>query len=195
MLPDVRRVLLFFLLASSPSLAGDTAKAPRISVPKLDLGFAPLPRADEVKSTPPPVPREARSEARPDEEGISVVRVTHGREIVRTATGAEPKQALEAVTLDGRPPTTERFSTAVRVRSVPRVDLLLEISVVDPWGKSVMWNEGTVSFRGSTREEQDYVVDWNPTSLRAGGRYMVEVKLDRRTVGSWPLEIRPPVQP
>jgi hypothetical protein len=195
MLSRVRRLLVLSLLASSPVLAGDKGSQPKLAVPKLDLGLSPLPRADEVKQAPEALPREVRSEARPDEESISVVSVTHGREITRTAKGAAPKQALEAVMLDGRPPTTERFSTAVRVRSVPRVDLLIEVSVIDPWGKSVMWNEGTVAFRGTTREEQDYVVDWSPTTLRAGGKYSVEVKLDRRTVGTWPLDIKAPVQP
>ncbi|MEN9800636.1 MAG: hypothetical protein RL653_4333 [Pseudomonadota bacterium] len=195
MLASVRRTVLLLLVASSQAFAADKAGPAKLSVPKLDLGFSPLPRADGLKQAPAAVPREVRPEARPDEEGISVVSVAHGRDIARTASGAEPKQVLEAVLLDGRPPTTERFSTVIRVRSVPRVDLLIEVTVIDPWGKSVMWNEGTVSFRGSTRGEQDYVVDWSPTSMRAGGRYTVEVKLDRRTVGSWPLEVRPPVQP
>jgi hypothetical protein len=195
MLLPVRLPLLLLLAASFHAFAGGKDKAPKLSVPKLELGLSPLPRADEVKQAPATVLREVRAEARPDEEGISVTSVAHGREILRTAKGAEPKQVLEVVMLEGRPPTTERFSTAVRVRSVPRVDLLIEVAVIDPWGKTVMWNEGTVSFRGSTHPEQDHVVDWSPTSLRAGGRYTVEIKLDRRSVGTWPLELRAPVQP
>ena len=193
MLAPVRSLpaaLSFLVLTAPPALAGEKAKSSAFAVPKLDLGLSPPPTGEELKARPPPIQHEERPEARPDEEGISVVRVEHGQIFTRTADGLRPKVPLAWIGLPARTGTTPAFSTVVRIRSAARTELGVQVRVLDPRGAVAMESAGTVSFRGSTRPELDHVVDWAPTVVRGGGRYTVEVSLDRRPAGSWPLEVR-----
>ena len=198
MLPTVRSALAalaLLALISHPAAAGEKARAAGLQVPKLDLGLSPPPTGEELKARPAPVLKEERSEARPDAEGISVVRVEHGQAFTRTAEGLRAKPPLQWIVLPGKSGTTPAFSTVVRVRSAARAELGVQVRILDTRGVVAMESEGTVSFRGSTRPELDHVVDWAPTVLRGGGQYTVEVSIDRRPAGSWPLEVKDEVQP
>jgi len=189
MLPAVRSLSAALLLLVFPATS-----PPAFKVPPLDLGLTPPPTGEELKARPAPAIKEERPEARPDEEGISVVRVEHGTLFSRTADGLRAKAPLLWLGLPEKTGATPAFSTVVRIHSVARADLEVQVRVVDPRGTAVMESEGTVSFRGSTKQAQDHVVDWAPTVLRGGGRYTVEVSLNRRPAGSFPLEIRDGVQ-
>ncbi|MBM4380298.1 MAG: hypothetical protein FJ086_13540 [Deltaproteobacteria bacterium] len=184
-----------FVLLSSPAVAGDTARPAAFKVPALDLGLSPPPTGEELKARPAPVIQPERPEARPDEEGISVVRVEHGTSFSRTAEGLRAKTPLLWLGLPERSGATPAFSTVVRIRSAARADLEVQVRVLDPRGAVAMESEGAVSFRGSSKPELDHVVDWAPTVLRGGGRYTVEVSLNRHPAGSFPLEIRDGVRP
>jgi hypothetical protein len=198
MLAAVRNLptaVCLLLLTAGPARAGEKARPAGLKVPALELGLTPPPKGEELTARPAPVFREERPEARPDEEGVSVVRVEHGQSFTRTAEGLRARAPLDWLGLPGSSGTTPAFSTVVRIRSVARADLGVQVRILDPRGAVAMESEGTVSFRGTTRQELDHVVDWAPTVLRGGGRYTVEVSLNRRPAVSFPLEIRDRVQP
>lgn len=119
-----------------------------------------------------------------------VLKVQHGRSFMRSPSGATPQGgALEELPLTGNPPTTEKFSTIIRVKSKAKNNVPIEVAIVDPRGDTVMSSDGTIVFFGSKQEEVDYQIDWDPTSLRSGGDYKVLVRVANEVKGTWPLKV------
>ena len=179
---------------ASKRLKGDMKVQPAV-VPKLDLGnLGTVPKGEGLKADrPAPV---ATGPARPAEVRYDVVSVVHARGLVPGAAGAMVPRSgpLEAVTLTaGKPPTLERFSTVLRVRSAARQSAPLDVAVLDNRGDTAMTASGTLTFRGTGKAEGDdvaeYVVDWTPTPARSPGRFQVLVRVAGQALGTFPLRV------
>ena len=164
--------------------------------PKLDLGmpsnFGALPTgADPEKPKEKPAAAGLSNVATNAE--YSVVKVIPGKSFVRTAAGAKPAVPYEAVATEGNPPTTERFSTVVRLKCPQKVNAQIEVMVLDPRGDTLMNASGEVYFRNMIQTEVDYTVDWERTALLRGtGDYQVMVRVSGQPLGTFPLKIAPP---
>ncbi len=171
--------------AGTPRKAGAKAKAPTITVPT----FGALPKADGV--TPPAAEKLG---AEPTVTSIAatyaIVKVQHAKTFVRSPSGLlATGGTLEAVPLTGKPPTTEKFTTAVRVKSPQRASAPIELAILDSRGATAMSASGEVSFRTVKGDEVDYLVDWDPVPLRSGGDFQVLIRIAGQPMGAWPLKI------
>lgn len=120
-----------------------------------------------------------------------VVKVQHAKSFMRSPTGATAKGGeLQEIALTGNPPSTEEFSTIIRVKSTARNNVPIEVAIVDPRGDTVMSSPtGTVVFFGSKQDEVDYQIDWASTALRGGGEYKVLIRVANEVKGTWPLKV------
>jgi hypothetical protein len=120
----------------------------------------------------------------------TIVRMQHGRSFMRSPSGAVPTGGgLQEIALTGSPPSTERFTTVVRVKCPQKANASIELSVVDPRGDTVMSSAGEVNFRGQKQDEVDYSVEWSPTPWPSGGTFNVLVRIGGQAMGSWPLSV------
>lgn len=189
----IARLVLASMLVAPLALAADPKpKDPKGGKMKMDLG---LPSFGAIPTGEGMVKPKAEKPA--DEPTVtagnatySVVRVLHGRSFMRTAAGATPVGgALEAIPLVGNPPSTEKFTTVIRVKSPQRVNVPIDVLILDPRGDTAMTATGDVNFRGQSGDEVDYTIDWEKTPTRAGGQFQVMVKLNGQVMGTWPLKV------
>ena len=175
--------LTCLISASAFSRDGGTkAKAPEISLPS----FAEIPKAENLK--PPQVDPDQRPRA--SETHFSVVKIEHAKSFRSSTSGNLPVgSALAAISLSGSPPSTERFSTLVRVKSHDKVPAPIRVAILDPSGNPAMSADGQLSFRGVKGDEVEYLVEWDPTPCRAGGAYQVAVRVAGQELGFWPLRV------
>jgi len=196
MRPALRRVVVpLCLCLSATSLAADpapkpgaTKKKPAVKVPSFSLpDMGEVPRADGLQRPKAEVAPAEPSTVRPQDATYSVVKVEFAKAFVRGPQGHAPVQPFTSVALRGKPPTTEKFSSLVRVRSPQRVNASIEMAVLDPRGDTAMTSSGELAFRGTTTDEIDYLVDWDPTPCRSAGKFHVLVRVAGVPMGSWPL--------
>ncbi len=84
---------------------------------------------------------------------------------------------------------TERFTTAVRLKSPQRASAPIELALLDPRGDTALSASGEVSFKTVKGDEVDYLVDWDPVPLRAGGDFQLLIRIAGQPMGTWPLKI------
>ncbi len=196
--------LVFWLLAAVPlAHAEGPAKKPKpkdagTSKMKMDLGlpsFGKLPTgADLQKAKAKP----AASEPTVTPAGVtySVVRVQHAKSFLHTANGAMPMGgSLAAIPIVGNPPSTDKFTTVIRMKATQRVNAPIDVVILDPRGDTAMQATGELSFRGQVGNEADYTVDWEKTPTRAGGKFEVLVRVAGQVMGTWPLQVGEPPKP
>ena len=163
---------------------------------KLDLGmpktYNSLPSGEGIEK-----PTEKAAQQAPTTTATSavytVVRVVHGKSFTRTPEGAKPAAPFEQVPTDGNPPTTEKFSTVVRVRCTDKTNAPIDVVILDPRSDTLMQASGELFFRGQKEMEVDYTVDWDRTQLPRGtGQYQVLVRVGGAPLGTFPLKIADP---
>lgn len=174
--------------ADKKTPAKDPAKKPTV---KLDGMFnmpgeaLPSEKLETKKEKLGDAPKESVGNATYD-----VVKIQHAQQFMRSPNGATAKGGeLTEIALTGNPPTTQEFSSIIRVKSKARNNVPIEVAIVDPRGDTVMSSSGTVVFFGSKQDEIDYQIDWASTALRAGGEYKVLVRLANEVKGTWPLKV------
>lgn len=119
-----------------------------------------------------------------------VTKVMHGHSFMRSPTGSTAMGGeLKEIALSGNPPSTEKFTTMIRVHSKGRDNVPIEVAVVDPRGDTVMSSEGSVHFQGVKQDDVDYQIDWDPTPLRGPGEYKMLVRVANEVKGTYPLTI------
>ena len=183
----MRTLTLAAVLLSISALAADKKKGE-----KIDLGipsFGNIPKGDNLEKPKDKKPTGGEPSPSSPSAIYSVVKVVHGKSFTRSATGATPTIAFEAVTASGNPLTTEKFSTVVRVKNAEKKSADITVNIIDPRGESVMDASGTVTFRGSKTDEMDYTIDWDPTGIRAAGDFQVMVKVAGQMLGTFPLKV------
>ena len=57
---------------------------------------------------------------------------------MRTPEGAKSATPYEQVATDGNPPTTEKFSTVVRVKATQKTNASIDVVILDPRGDTLM---------------------------------------------------------
>ncbi|MBL9037587.1 MAG: hypothetical protein JNG84_03630 [Archangium sp.] len=187
--------LKVIILALTVGLAAAGAEpAPKLkgsrkeSAPKIDLGlsFDPLPttpKLERASDTPSSsVPRQADTE-----QTYTVVSVTHAKAFTRGAKGSVADRALTSINASGKPLLTEKFSSLFRVRSAEARNVSIEVAIHDLRGDTVMAANGRLAFKGN--DEQEWLVDWEPTGIRVGGDYEVHVRVGGHTQGPYPLKV------
>jgi hypothetical protein len=119
----------------------------------------------------------------------SVVRIQHAKAFARTPTGSMPMGgAFETLPLSGKPLSTEKFTTVVRVKSPQRSGASIELAIVDSRGDTLMSSSGELTFRGTKGDEVDYAIDWDPTPCRGGGDYEILVRIGGQSLGTYPIK-------
>lgn len=190
----LRMVTALMLLTAALAVAAPPKKEAKPA--KLDLGmpksFGALPSGSDLEK-----PKEHSAQQAPTTTATSaeysVVRVLHGRSFTRTPEGAKPSAPFEQVPTDGNPPTTEKFSTVVRVRCTQKTNAPIDVVILDPRNDTLMQASGEIFFRGQKEMEVDYTVDWERTQLPRGtGAYQVLVRVAGAPMGTFPLKIADP---
>jgi hypothetical protein len=183
-------LILALLLLRGEALAQASRPRPAVIVPSITLpALREIPKAEGI--TRPPVEKVA---VEPTVKSVAatyrVTRLQHARSFLQARVGPLPiGGTLTAVNLSGKPPTIEKFSTAIRVQSPQRVDARIEIAIVDFRGEVVMSSAGELRFRGAKGDEVDYTVDWDPVPWRSAGDFQVVVRVAEQPMGLWPLTL------
>jgi hypothetical protein len=178
--------------ADEPKLKGTVKK----QAPKLDLGlptFDAIPKGEGLQKVKE---KRAVDESKSSEsKGLyTVVSVIHGKSFIKAPTGSKPAAPFPGVMVAGDPPTTEKFSSIVRVKCAEKRNANIEVIVRDMREDTVMEASGTLIFRGT--DEAEWSVDWAPSGLRRKGDLSVLIRLSGNEVGIFPLKIvEPPPAP
>jgi hypothetical protein len=118
----------------------------------------------------------------------SVVRIQHAKSFIRGPSGAVAATgAMETLPLSGKPLSTEKFTTVIRIKSPQRSAASIELAIVDARGDTLMSSSGNLSFRGTKGDEVDYTIDWDPTPCRAAGTFQLTVRVGGQDLGNWPI--------
>jgi hypothetical protein len=180
------------LIASAMVLAGASwARDGGTAAGKYDLGlpsFGEIPKGADLHK---PKARESNDGPTVTSAGAaySIVKVQHAKSFARTPTGSVAVGALEAIPLSGKPLSTEKFTTVVRIKSPQRAAASVELAIVDTRGETLMSSSGQVSFRGTKGDEVDYAIDWDPTPCRGAGDFELLVRVGGQALGSYPLKL------
>jgi hypothetical protein len=181
------------LVVSAAALAEGAKKKPKspdvssIALPPL----AEIPTADGI--SPPAAERLAPEPSAPSSAVYSVTKIQHAKSFLLSRLGPLPVGgAIDQVHLGGKPPSFEKFSTAVRVKSPQKVNAMIEVLVLDPRGDVAMSAAGELRFRGAKGDEVDYVVDWDAVPCRWAGDFLVAVRVAGQPMGTWPLKVVEP---
>jgi hypothetical protein len=180
-------------VAGSPSSQASAASKKK---PVVDLGlpsFGKVPQAEGlVRATSMETEGKPATDAaeKAPEPSYQVVSVQHARSFTRTPTGSSPVGgALQSVSLRGEPPTTEKFTSMLRIRFASRSQARIEVFIVDARGDVAMSASGELGFRAAKGNELEYAIDWDPTVFRAEGDYKFQVRLAGAEMGTWPLKV------
>ena len=188
------RILTVLLLMAAP-LAVAADKKPEKGK-QIDLGlpksFGAIPTGEGLEK-----PKEKSTQATPStiatDAVYSIVRVAHGKSFMRTPEGAKSATPYEQVATDGNPPTTEKFSTVVRVKATQKTNASIDVVILDPRGDTLMEASGQILFHSIKEMEADWTVDWERTPLSRGpGVYQVLVRVAGQALGTFPLKIAEP---
>jgi hypothetical protein len=183
--------LVAWLLAVSPAFAAEPK--PKAAKAKMDFGlpttFKELPKGDDVVK-----PKHEEKSSEPTVSAgnatYQVVRLQFGRSFLRTAAGATPVgNEMLVIPLVGNPPSTDKFTSVIRIKSPQRVNAPIDVVIMDGRGDTAMTATGDVNFRRQTGDEVDYTIDWERTPVRAGGQFKVLVRVANQVMGSWPIQV------
>lgn len=191
------RLLTSMLLCSSLAWAAAPKKdAAKLKGQKLDLGlpktFNAIPTGEGMEK-----PKEKAAQSAPTtvstDAVYTVVRVSHGKSLVRGPEGAKSPTPYDQVATDGNPPTTEKFTTVVRVRATQKTNASIDVVILDPRSDTLMQASGEIFFKSLKELEADWTADWERTTLPRGpGSYQVLVRVAGQPLGTFPLKIAEP---
>ncbi len=182
--------LVFALAVSSFAEAGEPSKK-KVELPNLGLGNigGELPKTDGLKK-PSARPATVAPQVTTSDVAYTVVKVEHATVFTRTATGAKPQSGvLPAVLLSGDPPTTQPFTTLVKVKATQKVNASIELVILDPRGDTALSGAGQLDFRNSKTDEVEYLIDWAPVARPSGGNYQLLLRIAGQPMGTWPLKV------
>jgi hypothetical protein len=184
-------VALLGLSLASPAGAGDTkaspkgkAKAPMFTMPALDG----LPQGKGLIA-----PKAEKLGTDPKASGASgtyeVVRIQHAKAFQRSGGTTLPVLPLEEIAVMGNPPTSEKFTTVLRIKSPQRASAPIDVVILDARGDTAMSASGKLAFSDTGGEEGEFTVDWDPTPMRAGGQFSMLVRVAGQPLGTFPLKV------
>lgn len=180
-------------LAADPASSSASAKKKKtdVKVPSFTLpNMGEVPKGEGLqKPKADPVTAPGPSTERPADATYKVTKVQFAKQFVHGPGGQQPVQPFTSVALRGSPLTTEKFSSLVKVKCPQKVNAPIELAVLDPRGDTAMSASGELVFKGATTDEVEYLVDWDPTPARAGGKFQLLVRVAGQPMGSWPLVV------
>ena len=180
---------ILFAVTASVGHADEKAK-PRPQPPPIALpALAELPKADDLS---PPTVRDRLAPERTTDESptYAVSNLVHAKSFLQSRRTALPMGgALNRISLGGKPPSTEKFATAVRVKASRKENAAIEVLVLDPRGEVAMSASGELRFRQAKRDELDYIVEWDSVPCRWTGDFLVAVRVGGKPMGTWPLKV------
>ncbi len=185
------------LLAVPPALAADAPPKDGKAKPKFDLGmskntFAPVPKGEGLEKVKEK-PQQTAPTAVSTDALFTVVRVVNGKSFLRTPEGAKASTPYEQVATSGDPPTTEKFSTVVRVKCPQKLSAEIAVAILDFRDDTLMEASGSMVFKGGKETESEWTVDWDPTPLPRGpGQYKVLVRVAGQSLGTFPIKMAAP---
>ncbi|HVE85590.1 MAG TPA: hypothetical protein VND93_22205 [Myxococcales bacterium] len=177
---------------TASALAADPAakKKPAVKVPSFTLpSMGEVPKADGLQKQKADAAPAGPSAVRGQDATYTVTKVMFAKQFVYGAGGQAPVAPFTSVALRGSPLTTEKFSSLVKVKCPQKVNAPIEIAILDPRGDTAMSASGELVFKGATTDEVEYLVDWDPTPARAGGKFQLLVRVGGQPMGSWPLVV------
>jgi len=188
------RPALLCLCLSAVALAADPAPAKKkpsnVKVPSFTLpSMGEVPKGEGLQKAKADAPPPGPSATRPADATYTVTKVAFAKQFVHGPGGQQPVQPFTSVALRGSPLTTEKFSSLVKVKCPQKVNAPIELAVLDPRGDTAMSASGELVFKGATTDEVEYLVDWDPTPARAGGKFQLLVRVGGQPMGSWPLVV------
>ncbi|MGA9519876.1 MAG: hypothetical protein WBV82_00345 [Myxococcaceae bacterium] len=188
----LRTAVTLVLALAVPSFAeaADPNKK-KLVLPNLGLGNVggELPKADGLKK-PSARPATVAPKVTTSDVEYTVLKVEHATVFARTATGAKPQGGvLPAVMLSGDPPTTQPFTTLVKVKATQKVNASIELVILDPRGDTALSGAGELDFRNSKTDDVEYLIDWAPVARPSGGTYQILVRIAGQPMGTWPLKV------
>ena len=190
----VRALGVVVLCIASLALAADKPKAKaggKGAGPKLDLGLGPTTPMGGLPMDKLEKPKEATADQQTRtsaaSEPYTVLAVLHGKSFAKGPKGSAPAAPFPGLVVAGDPPTSERFSTVVRLRSPEKRNTSVEVAVLDVRGDTVMEASGQILFGNA--EEAEWSVDWQPSWVKRKGPLQVLVRVGGNPLGTWPLPV------
>jgi hypothetical protein len=180
-------------LVAQPALGQEPASSKKGSKPKREPMFTmpslgELPKGDGLVA-----PKAERLDTGPSIRSGSatyeVVSVMHAKAFQRSGGTTTPVLPLEELSVTGNPPTSEKFTTVVRIKSPEKVSAPIDVVILDARGDTAMTATGQVSFQANGGEQSEYTVDWDPTPMRAGGNFTVLIRVAGQPLGTYPLKV------
>lgn len=180
------------LVVSAAAVAESAGKKPSSRPDVSSIALPPLAEIPTAEGISPPGPERLAPEpsSTPSSAVYVVTKIQHAKSFLQSRLGPLPMGgAIDRVRLGGKPPSTEKFSTAVRVKSPQKVNAVIEVLVLDPRGDVAMSAAGELRFRGAKGDEVDYVVEWDAVPCRWAGDFLVAVRVAGQPMGTWPLKV------
>ncbi len=180
------------LVVSAAAMAESAGKKANSRPDVSSIALPPLAEIPTAEGISPPAPERLAPEpsAAPSSAVYAVTKILHAKSFLQSRLGPLPiGGAIDRVRLGGKPPSTEKFSTALRVKSSQKVNAKIEVLVLDPRGDVAMSAAGELRFRGAKADEVDYVVEWDAVPSRWAGDFLVAVRVAGQPMGTWPLKV------
>lgn len=189
-----KRLFVLIVLALLPCAAIAAEKAKGKVKPKLDLGIGTiggeLPAADGIERKKAKQEGVAPKVTTSADATFEVVEVQNAWDFTRSASGMKPVgDLLTAITLYGKPPTTQKFTTLVRIKATQPVTAPIELALLDPRGDTAMSGSGELNFKGAKDGEVSWLIDWAPVARPTGGDFKLLIRVAGRPMGTWPLKV------
>ena len=177
----MRTLLLASLLIASVAHADGAKKKsskPDFSMPDLPA----LPKGDGMSTTKTDDPSvQTKHPADPSKAKYTLASVQHAQQFVSRGDRYEARYVLDKIEVVNLPMTVPPFHTLVRVTSSDKLGASIEVRLVDPKGIPVVTSQGSLLFGG--HEEAEFLVDWDPFTLKNAGTYQVEVTVAGLLIG------------
>lgn len=190
-------VAVLGLSLAVPARAGDTkdsaAKPPAKGKSKTSLLGA-MPALDGLPSGNGMIaPKAEKLGTDPKSTGATgtyqVVRIQHAKAFQRSGGTTLPVLPMEEIPVTGNPPTSEKFTTVLRIKCPERTSAPIDVVILDARGDTAMSASGKLAFSSTGGEEGEFTVDWDPTPIRAGGQFSMLVRVAGQPLGTFPLKV------
>lgn len=184
----MKTILLSTLLLAAPA-AADGPKKPKGKAADFGtLDLPALPKGDGMSQTKSDAPESGtRAPADPSAAKYSLVSVAHAQQFVARGEGHDARHPISRIDVVNLPMTVPPFQTLVVVKSPDKLGAAIEVRLLDPQGSQVVSSQGALEFGG--HDTADFLVDWDPFTLRKAGAYQVEVTVAGQSLGKQPFPV------
>ena len=189
-------ILASLLLASNGYADGSTSSTPSKKTSKkskpVDFGIGDmpaLPKGDGLSNVKDDDDQAAQTKKPADPKAVKyeLVSVQHAQQFNMRGDKYEAKYVIPKIDVANLPMTVPPFHTLVEVHSADRLGAAIEVRILDPRGSQVVSSQGALVFGG--HDDADFLVDWDPFTLKTSGTYNVEVSVAGQVIGKKPFPV------